>query len=280
MIEPKVKCVNCSGKDCKLCGGMGEFVGIAISNAWPTIKSERIKELEKEIREFEIPKPSVILQVGGKKPPGYLEPQSSAPAAPSTPTTSKMDENEHDRLELARRSRPAPTPSIVCVTTPEFEAAELIALARSKPDEGAGGGDHCPHGIRYPWECKECADACVDAAWDLHRRDYESRWGDQQTAREWLTEQWHRWLQSKGKMNLLSDVIYPVADRAERAEVSASNWEEYSNYHQAIREEIEVERDRLREVLEKMLHLCEHDLGMDEENPYIELARAALKQTN
>lgn len=30
MIEPKVKCVNCSGKDCKLCGGMGEFVGIEI----------------------------------------------------------------------------------------------------------------------------------------------------------------------------------------------------------------------------------------------------------
>lgn len=42
----------------------------------------------------------------------------------------------------------------------------------------------------------------------------------------------------------------------------------------AALEEVEI----LRHALTKMLHLCEHDLGMDEENPYIELAYKALKK--
>lgn len=39
--------------------------------------------------------------------------------------------------------------------------------------EGAGGGAVCPHGIRYPWECK----ACADAAWEQHQ---QAAGGDQQ----------------------------------------------------------------------------------------------------
>ncbi len=40
--------------------------------------------------------------------------------------------------------------------------------------------------------------------------------------------------------------------------------------------ELERENVRLRDALERMLYLCEHDLGMDNESPYIALANAAM----
>jgi uncharacterized phage infection (PIP) family protein YhgE len=52
-----------------------------------------------------------------------------------------------------------------------------------------------------------------------------------------------------------------------RCQLSAANERTYSAQKKA---------EGLREALEKMLYLCEHDLGIDEENPYIELAHAAL----
>lgn len=55
----------------------------------------------------------------------------------------------------------------------------------------------------------------------------------------------------------------------EKVEDFGANMERELNAAQA-------EAGRLREALDRLLYLCEHDLGMDEENPYIELARAAL----
>lgn len=39
-----------------------------------------------------------------------------------------------------------------------------------------------------------------------------------------------------------------------------------------------AQRDRLLEALRAMLHLCEHDFGMDNESPYIDLANSAIAE--